>query len=67
MLFRSYEDFKKVRAKCTTKEKATAGKNKGKRGHKYKSPVLKAGLLEPKAKVVWINKVLEPARALVVP
>ena len=44
------------------KEKATAGKGKEKRSYKRKSPALKAGSPELKAKVVWISEVPEPIK-----
>jgi hypothetical protein len=54
----SYEDIKEARAKHAAKEKATAGKVKGKRDRKYKCPAPEVGSSEA---------VLKPAKALVVP
>lgn len=65
----SYKDLKEARAKRAAKDKATAGKVKGKSGHKRKSPApeAEAGSSVPKNKVARISEMLEPAKALVAP
>ena len=66
----SYKDLEEARAKCVTKETATA--SKGKRGRKCKRPALEAeaeaeaGLSVPKDKLGRISNV-EPAKTLVTP
>ena len=60
----SYEDLEEAQTKRTAKEKATAGKGKGKRGCKRKSLAPEAGSPEPKAKS-GAKAPLAPWRALV--
>ena len=55
----SYEDLEEARAKRAAKEKATADKGKGKRGHKRKTPALEEGSSVPTG-----NEVLGPVEAL---
>jgi hypothetical protein len=77
----SYEDLEEARAKRAEKDKATAGKVKGKHGRKRKSPAPEAGSLGaeagslgakavssvPKNKVARMSEMLEPARAPTAP
>ena len=54
----SYEDLKEAREKRAAKEKATADKDKGKRGRKRKSLTPEEGLSVPTD-----NEVLEPVKS----